>query len=490
MNPPKTLPDNTIIDGKYRVVRVLGRGGMGVVYLAENVRVKRFVAIKVLSAGSIQGSEEAVVRFEREAQAAGRIGSEHIVEVLDLGTTDDGDRFMVMELLEGETLKQRIRTGRVPPDKLVHIFCELLDGLEAAHAAGIIHRDLKPDNVFLQRERAGRKDWVKILDFGISKFSALGGDSGQQTRTGMVMGTPYYMSPEQARAAHTVDTRSDLYTVGVMLYEMLTGQVPYPGTTFAELMFKIVFEPQPHPRTLNPALDDEMAAIVVKGMHREPASRYQSAAEFRAALKGWQDKLAAGLLPVPGPMTSSALTGLPLPPAATMDDAKTLLFESSPNLASTAPAPTSAPLASTAPPISASLTQQSWNQAASTAAPERKKGKGALVAVALAVLVLGGGAAYFATKGGAGSVPAAPANAGQVPTPTPTREAPPPPAPPPAAAPIEATANAPIATAEPTPSASTAAKRPGVVAAPTGQASPSTTTKPTKGKAVVTDYGY
>ena len=281
------LSEGDVIEEKYKILRLLGKGGMGTVWVAENLRVHRQVAIKVLTRSAIDAAGDALLRFEREAQAAGKIGSDHIVEVLDLGTTAEGDRFMVMEYLEGDTLKQRMRRGRLDPKKTTAVFCQLLEGLTAAHAAGIIHRDVKPDNIFLQKEKAGHRDWVKILDFGISKFSQLSGDEGQVTRAGMVMGTPFYMSPEQARTAHAVDARSDLYSVAVMLFETLTGQVPFSGTTFAELLFKIAFEPQPHPKTVMPTLDDEICAIILKGMERDPAARYQTAAEFAEALTAW-----------------------------------------------------------------------------------------------------------------------------------------------------------------------------------------------------------
>ncbi|MCA9277439.1 MAG: serine/threonine protein kinase, partial [Phycisphaerales bacterium] len=169
---------------------------------------------------------DVVQRFEREAQAAGRIGSEHIVEVLDLGNLPSGERFMVMEFLEGEDLTARIkRLKRLTPQQAVPILVQVLEGLAAAHDAGIIHRDLKPDNIFILRNKAGRADFVKILDFGVSKFSALDSDMSM-TKTGAVMGTPYYMSPEQAKGGK-IDARSDLYAVGVVLYQAITGRVPF-----------------------------------------------------------------------------------------------------------------------------------------------------------------------------------------------------------------------------------------------------------------------
>jgi serine/threonine-protein kinase len=210
-----TLEPGRILDNKYRIVRLIGEGGMGSVHEGENTLIARRVAIKVLHAGAA-ANEQALTRFEREAQAAGRIGSDHILEVLDLGTLENGDRYMVMEYLDGEPLSDRIASrGKMVPAEIGKLMRQALKGLQAAHDAGIIHRDLKPDNLYILREKAGHQDFVKIIDFGISKFSALGSDMNM-TRTGAVMGTPYYMSPEQAKGSAHVDPRSDVYAIGVI----------------------------------------------------------------------------------------------------------------------------------------------------------------------------------------------------------------------------------------------------------------------------------
>src|SRR3954466_8662182 len=282
------LSTGEIIDGKYRTIRLIGEGGMGAVYEAENIRIHRKVAIKVLHAG-VAETAEAVQRFEREAQAAGRIGSEHIVEVLDLGNLPSGDRYMVMEFMDGDALSGRIRSRvRLTPSEIYPIMHQLLEALAAAHGAGIIHRDLKPDNVYLLKSRSGVADFVKLLDFGISKFNQLSGDSGfSMTRTGAVMGTPYYMAPEQAKGAKDMDHRVDLYAAGVILYESVTGEVPFNADTFNELLFKIVLE-EPRPvQQLVPQIDGGFAAIINKAMARDPALRFQSAREFQLALEHW-----------------------------------------------------------------------------------------------------------------------------------------------------------------------------------------------------------
>jgi serine/threonine protein kinase len=227
---------------------------------------------------------DVVQRFEREAQAAGRIGSAHIVEVLDLGSLASGERFMVMEYLDGESLGARIKKReRIPPHEFMPILHALLEGLASAHEARIIHRDLKPDNVYLVNAK-NQPDFVKILDFGVSKFTALENDLGK-TSTGMIMGTPYYMSPEQVRA-ETLDARSDIYSVGVMVYFAVTGRLPFKATKFTELAIKITTMPADPPESIVP-LDPQIAAIISKAMHRDRDMRFQTAREFQAAVEQW-----------------------------------------------------------------------------------------------------------------------------------------------------------------------------------------------------------
>ncbi len=303
------LEAGQVIEGKYRIIKVLGIGGMGAVYEGENVRIHRKVAIKLLHA-EVASKADIVQRFEREAQAAGRIGSQHIVEVLDLGNLPSGERFMVMEFLDGEPLTNRIKVrGRMSPHELAPLLRQLLDGLSAAHAAGIIHRDLKPDNVYIVKR--GGQDFVKILDFGVSKFSGAENEFSM-TRTGAVMGTPYYMSPEQARGQQ-IDQRSDLYSIGVVAYQAVTGRVPFHAETFNELIFKIALEAPEPIENVVPGFDAGFAAIIKKAMTREPQHRFSTAQEFMHAIDAWRAgaPMPQGYAPQPMPSHPGQHAGHP-----------------------------------------------------------------------------------------------------------------------------------------------------------------------------------
>src|SRR6185437_3497378 len=286
------LEPGHIIEGKYRLVRLIGTGGMGAVYEGENLLIRRRVAIKVLHASASNASVDAIRRFEREAQAAGEIGNDHILEVLDLGSLPNDDRYMVMEYLDGETLAARIeRHGRLTPHQIAPIARQFLTALASAHMAGIIHRDLKPENIFILRSKAGRADFVKLIDFGISKFSRPF-DVGEHrmTRADAVLGTPCYMSPEQARGARETDVRSDIYSCGVILYESVTGKLPFEGESFNDLMFKIALTDAPSPLSVVPSLDPDFAWLINRAISRDPESRFASAQDFAEALDGWMRK--------------------------------------------------------------------------------------------------------------------------------------------------------------------------------------------------------
>jgi len=297
------LESGQVIDGKYRIVRLIGTGGMGAVYEGENVLIRRRVAIKVLNADSATNTD-VIRRFEREAQAAGEIGNDHILEVLDIGSLVNGDRYMVMEYLDGETLAARIeRHGRLTPQQVAPIARQFLTALASAHAAGIIHRDLKPENIFILRSKAGRADFVKLIDFGISKFSRSYKEGDlKMTRADAVLGTPCYMSPEQARGAAETDVRSDIYSCGVILFESVTGRLPFEGSSFNDLMFKIALEDAPSPLTYEAGLDPDFAWIVNRAIARDPTNRFATAQDFAEALDEWMRKNAlTGTLALPQP---------------------------------------------------------------------------------------------------------------------------------------------------------------------------------------------
>ncbi|HEY4013892.1 MAG TPA: protein kinase [Polyangiaceae bacterium] len=297
-----------LLDGKYRIVRVIGEGGWGVVYEGENVRTLKRVAIKVLRSHA-DVTADIRARFEREAQAGGRIGSAHIIEVFDLGVLSDGTHFMVMELLVGEDLGRRLRSvGPLPPVVAAKLVIQVLEGLAAAHAAGVLHRDLKPENLFLVRTRSG-EDFVKILDFGVSKFNAPGDPSA--TRTGAVLGSPFYMAPEQARGLKHIDGRTDLYSVGALFFESVTGRVPFDGENFNDLMFKIALSPRPNPLHFQPNLDPVLVAILMKSIAADPRERFATAEEFGSVLAAWV--VSQGASPSRAPEILDAQRGTPRP---------------------------------------------------------------------------------------------------------------------------------------------------------------------------------
>ncbi len=283
--PGGSIGVGDLVDGKYRLIRVIGEGGWGIVFEGENLRTMRRVAIKILRAQA-NVTPDVQARFEREAQAAGRIGSEHIVEVFDLGSLPDGTSYMVMELLSGQDLASRLEAGRLVGPAEEHVFLQVIEGLAAAHEAGILHRDLKPENLFLVPTRTGG-EFVKILDFGISKFNTNVPGAVSATMTGAVLGSPVYMAPEQARGLKQIDARADLYSVGALFYECVTGRVPFEGDNFNDLMFKIVLAPRPNPLEFRADLDPGLVPILLKAIAVDPGARYQSAGEFRAAVSDW-----------------------------------------------------------------------------------------------------------------------------------------------------------------------------------------------------------
>ena len=276
----RQLPPGTKLDDKYRIEQLLAVGGMGAVYLGTHTALRKRVAIKVLNP---QTSSKAMIeRFHREAITASQIGHEGIAQVTDFGTSFEGEPFLVMEYLEGESLAARLSTsGRMPVEIGCELGCAILAPLAAAHEAGIVHRDLKPDNVFLVRQSRG--EIVKLLDFGISRAPGLEGEF-RLTKTGLILGTPYYMSPEQARGESEVGPAADLYAFGVILYEMLVGHVPIEGENYNQLMFRVLTAEYKKPREECPEISEELERLILEAMALAPKDRPQSAAELERRL--------------------------------------------------------------------------------------------------------------------------------------------------------------------------------------------------------------
>jgi serine/threonine-protein kinase len=274
----------TVLAGKYRLESLIGQGGMGSVWRAEHLGLSAPVAVKLLHQHAFASNAESLNRFHREARAAAAIRSPHVVQILDHGIDATlGTPFIVMELMEGESLAQRLaRVGRIEPVEAAHIFTHVARALSRAHEAGIVHRDLKPDNVFLVRN----EDEVvaKVLDFGIAKAQPHGLDVATVTRTGAVMGTAYYMSPEQISGQKSVDLRSDLWALGVMACECLTGSRPFNADTLGGLTLRICIDPIPAPSSFSivPAGFDSWFGRCV---NRDPTQRYQSARDAAEALR-------------------------------------------------------------------------------------------------------------------------------------------------------------------------------------------------------------
>jgi len=281
---PAGLEPGSVIGGKFRVEGVLGAGGMGVVLAAHHLQLDEPVALKVLLPDVLR-RPDAVARFEREARAAAKIRSEHVVRVMDVGQLEDGSPFMVMERLEGVDLAGWLAgTGALPASQAIDLLLEACEAIAEAHSVGIVHRDLKPANLFCERRRDGTTR-VKVLDFGISKHTE-GGAAAHvgMTNTAAVLGSPLYMSPEQMRSSKVVDARSDIWSLGVVLFELLSGRVPYEATTLTELAFTIATTAAPPLRTVRPDLPERLEAVVARCLEREKEARFASVSELARAL--------------------------------------------------------------------------------------------------------------------------------------------------------------------------------------------------------------
>jgi serine/threonine-protein kinase len=421
-------PD-TLVAGKYRLTRLLGRGGMGSVWEGVHATLATRVAVKFIDAEHAD-SAEARSRFETEARAAAALRSKYVVEVYDHGVSAEGRPFIVMEYLEGEPLDRRLdRLGRLPAKDTAFILQQVCRALAKAHAARIVHRDLKPENVFLVWDDEDGADVAKVVDFGIAKFtdSALGPSSA--TRTGSVLGTPYYMSPEQARGLRSVDYRTDIWSLGVIAYRCIVGTLPFDGEAIGDLLVKLCTAPVPVPSQLAPDAPPGFDAFIERALARDPAERFQSVQEFAASLAAVCGISVRAYATGETPQLSANGTG-PFPALSAPARSAAVTQVSASDEAS--------PAAATGAPLS---------QTKSAPVPARK-GSALVVAVLAALLVLGVAAGVLAKLLAKEDVSAQPG----VDTATPATAAPVMP---------EPTAARPVVAVEPTPSA---APLPAVVA--------------------------
>ncbi|HWU86779.1 MAG TPA: protein kinase, partial [Kofleriaceae bacterium] len=299
--------------GNYRILEQLGEGGMGVVYVGRHEALGHRVAVKVLQP-EMSSNAAMVQRFFNEAQAATAIRNPGIVQVFDFGTTPNGRAYFVMELLEGETLTVRLARRRQSFEECCRLGRQVANVLQAAHAAGITHRDLKPDNLFLVADPeviGGER--VKVLDFGIAKLAGEAQSSGMKTRTGLFMGTPDYMSPEQCRSASTAEARSDIYSLGCILFEMACGRPPFVGEGMGDIVAAHLHVPPPDPQSFAPAIPAELSALITQMLAKRPDARPQTMAAVSQSLDGLLRELSGRAMrpTAPAPLPSQPAAQLP-----------------------------------------------------------------------------------------------------------------------------------------------------------------------------------
>ena len=272
-----------VLGGKYRVERVLGEGGMGVVVAATHLQLDQRVAIKFMLPAAFE-NPEALARFTREARAAVRLRSEHVARVLDTGTFETGAPYIVMEYMEGADLAGELeRSGPMSPQVAAEYIVQACEAIAEAHSLGIVHRDLKPANLFLTKRPDG-SPLVKVLDFGISKATSPGDSALAMTKTTAVMGSPLYMSPEQMKSSKDVDPRTDVWSLGVILYELLGGRTPFRAETLGELLAAVLTEPPPTLASVRPGLPPDLCALVDRCLRKDRSLRCQNVAEIARGL--------------------------------------------------------------------------------------------------------------------------------------------------------------------------------------------------------------
>ncbi|HSC30206.1 MAG TPA: protein kinase [Gemmatimonadaceae bacterium] len=378
--------EGSVIADRYHVLRKLGEGGMGQVYLAEHIKMGRKSAIKVMNP-SMSQDPDAIGRFNREAANASRITNTNVAAIYDFGETPDGLIYLAMEYVEGESLtKVMEKTGALPADRAANITRQVAEGLDAAHEIGIVHRDLKPDNIMIAKQRDG-SDLVKVVDFGIAK--AAGGDAQKVTKTGLVVGTPEYMSPEQL-SGDPLDARSDIYTLALVTFHMLTGTLPFPSSTLQESMIMRLTD---RPRTLAEMRPDAswpapIQAVLDRALQRKADDRYQHATDFSSDLTRAVSAMPAGATLVGRPPVAATAGGA-MPSTAVRNAAGT--GTRAPSMPNTTP--------TAAPALAASATRP---QAAGSGS---RRGM-VLAAAGLLIVALGGGGyVYFSRAKAADKAP-------------------------------------------------------------------------------------
>jgi serine/threonine protein kinase len=410
------------LDGKYRLDKRLSSGGMGTVYKGTHLMLGKSLAVKLIKA-DLPASPDVVRRFQREAKAASNLNHPNIVPAYDLGQTQDGTLYIAMEYIDGPSLKEVIQAGPIDPARTIYLLKQVASALSLAHKHDIIHRDLKPQNIMLTKDADGR-EVAKLLDFGIAK--TLDDSATQLTATGFSLGTPQYMSPEQAYG-RPVDGRSDLYSLGIILYEMLVGEVPFSDPSTPAVLVKQMTEAPIPPALKRPdrQISPELAAIALRCLEKDPAKRFQTADEFSAALDAAATSLGAPVLPLPAQMatltaasgtaatvvigkpTYSQTTQLPTPAPVPTPGGETTRVAgpaAAPGAATPSAAATTlvSPKAVQPPPAATgAAAPRPASPAPPTATPTQKSGGGSRVAVAAVVaLLLLGGAAYGAFRMG------------------------------------------------------------------------------------------
>lgn len=421
----------TTVAGRYKVIKLLGEGGMGQVYLAEHSAIEKRIALKVLRA-EYAHKGEIVTRFQQEAISASRIKHPNVLDVFDFGQLENGCFYLAMEFLEGNDLADELQRSRVlTPPRALPIAMQICRALAAAHAKGVVHRDMKPENVFLQRTGDG-EEIVKIVDFGIAQLKPSNEEAAavsthrRLTRTGMIFGTPEYMAPEQASGKHA-DLRCDIYAVGIILFELFTGAVPFTGETFLGVLTKHLNELPPSMRSVYPdlQLSNELEGVVQRALAKDPLQRYQTMNELAQALASTPEGQYAGVRGPYSQVGAADARGSYAPPGASPNPTAQQFVAGAGGAQSPAPQLTDAARAAVtlqgAPTgVEARAETQLGGEAATR--PPTKSGSGAVVALALlGVLVVGGGAAAFVLHG-SGTTPieaSAQVKAAEPPAPTP-----------------------------------------------------------------------